>query len=351
MPISTSQYPRMGRKTSGGKKIHRAPHKILRGTHTQGLQETEPDEDDGQPHPEHKVSVPLHPPRDATVEGTEPKTIKNPFFERGHELEFASAIKEEHPQCTQGAALHSSETAHNEAAPYFSVITLFQISPTKQYHLKNRNRNRFQGFHFLLRKHLRPMRLSRSPLAVLLVFSLLALPTQAQSQPTDAKNETTVGIGISVSGAGGTINFYNVSPLSLSVPITFSSIRVEPEIGYFRYEESSQSRDVLDSSLLVGTGVFYLSRMDDLQFQIGARIGLSRNSFDYNRDTRPNASTDDTNFDYTIGPAAGGEYYISDFLSLGVEARLLYTDRNRDSSDSSRSLINTDGAAYLRIHF
>ncbi len=223
------------------------------------------------------------------------------------------------------------------------------------------------------------MRLFRLPIAVLLAFGLMALPAQAQSQQNQSQHGTTVGLGLSLTQgfANSGTNSISGSPLSISVPVTFSSFRIEPEIGYVRSSQSSDLTDATQSSLLVGAGAFYLSQMEDVQFQIGARFGLRRTAMDYETEAvpaewenSPDASSlpsdiNTTTLNYTLGPALGGEYYVSDHLSIGVEARMLYTTQEQNdlspptvislppsgSSESSGSLINTEGAAYLRIHF
>lgn len=191
------------------------------------------------------------------------------------------------------------------------------------------------------------MQFSRLSIVAFLVFGLLALPAQAQSQQSQSQHETTVGLGVSVANWGSGGSTIIGSPLSLSVPVTFSSFRVEPELGYYRSQASSDNHG---STLYFGTGAFYLSQLEDFQFQIGARFGLSRDSY---ASGSGRASNDHTNVDYAVGPALGGEYYVGDHLSLGLEARLLYTnmDQERDEVSRTNSIVNTEAAGYVRIHF
>lgn len=170
--------------------------------------------------------------------------------------------------------------------------------------------------------------------------------------------------------------------MTFSVPITFSSVRIEPEIGYAHSNRSDAFQTATTSRLLLGTGVFYAPRTDDFRFQAGVRVGVHRSSIDYEVTREDGAtwespenvqpddfSADGTSVDFSVGPAVGGEYYVSDHLSLGVEARLIYTQQNVNddtvvsvdpgsgfsytdgTSDVSNSTLNTEGAAYLRVHF
>lgn len=186
---------------------------------------------------------------------------------------------------------------------------------------------------------------------VLASLLLFGPPVNAQSQ-----EGSTVGLGVSINAPSVTTNqngsrAFSLAPFTFTIPITRSSLRLEPELGFSRSNRSIDDRSVTSSVLTVGTGVFYLSRFDDTLLQIGGRVGLSRLS-----DTEELRNDEETNSrtNFSIGPAVGGEYYLSDHFSLGLEARFVYVDIGTPDGapdDFSASRLRTTGLGFFRVHF
>jgi hypothetical protein len=103
--------------------------------------------------------------------------------------------------------------------------------------------------------------------------------------------------------------------------------------------------------LTAGTGIFSVWRDGDAQLLLGGRVGLRhRWSTTEIRSEEQSSSTTD----FSVGPALGGEYYISDHFSMGVEARFLYINLgtpDQAPDDFSATRLRTSGVASFRVHF
>ena len=185
------------------------------------------------------------------------------------------------------------------------------------------------------------------------VVLLLAPSFPSSAQPQDS---VTVGLGASINSFsvaaadadGGSVS---LTPFSVSIPITAASFRIEPEVGFFRARESTGETSQTRSVLTIGTGLFSVWQEDDAQFLLGGRVGLRRraSSTEFRSEEESTSATD-----VSVGPAIGGEYYIGDHFSIGVEARFLYINLGTPDEapdDFSRTRLRTSGVASFRFHF
>ena len=181
---------------------------------------------------------------------------------------------------------------------------------------------------------------------------LLTQPVNAQAQ-----DGTTVGIGVSINAPsvaiqqGGSGQTVSLAPFTVTVPITTRSFRLEPEVGFARTSRSADDRSSTSSVFTIGTGLFAVSRFENTLLHLGGRVGLSRLS--ESQELR-NDEESSSRINFSVGPAVGGEYYLSNHFSLGLEARFVYVNVGEPDDapdDFSASRLRTSGVAFFRVHF
>ena len=124
-------------------------------------------------------------------------------------------------------------------------------------------------------------------------------------------------------------------PSKLMIPLTFGSMKVEPEIGWMRYSTTTKATQYVTeqkaslSALRIGCGFLSVKSVKKVDVYFGARVGIILSSSSATTPDPSNAlrgieqSTSKT--DFYVGPCFGGEYYISDNFSFGGEAQLIYS--------------------------
>jgi hypothetical protein len=209
-------------------------------------------------------------------------------------------------------------------------------------------------------------RTTRSRFVVLACLQLLLLASSAFAQ--DAKRAR-IGLGISISDVGevvlvGTGNTpASVITPTILVPINISSrFRVEPEMGFywntFTNEATSAvpARTRKSTSIHFGAGAFWLASTERFTMSYGARIAYLR----YTQSDVGTSGTESFNFPtfpgFFVAPSVGGEYFLSDHLSLGGEVQVRYTSSkatsaNRFVAPISATTTTTHGAFVLRFYF
>lgn len=198
------------------------------------------------------------------------------------------------------------------------------------------------------------------PCRVLVLGLALVLGSDPAAAQPDRGKGPTVGVGVTLSPVP--VGPFSADdrdlPVAFTVPITFSIVRLEPQIGYVQIERSSGEGSRSTAALTFGIGSFYLVHFERTLLLAGARIGFTRTleKIEPLDKTQPSTQNDGQRprktIDFFLGPAFGGEYYASDHFSVGAEVRLFYlnVDTNRPSGPSATSL-QTSGAAFLRFHF
>lgn len=178
-----------------------------------------------------------------------------------------------------------------------------------------------------------------------------SLPAVGQPEQGEAP---TVGLGVtlntdalSLSGPSPT-----GAPVGFTVPLTFGTVRMEPQVGYVRHSQSEASQSETTSALSFGTGAFYRADFDQTLLLGGARIGVTREVQTFESASAPEERT--TTVNLFLGPIIGGDYYVSDHFSVGAEARFYYINLGQPEGappERSASVLRTGGAAFLRFHF
>jgi len=208
-------------------------------------------------------------------------------------------------------------------------------------------------------------RVTRSRFVIGACLQLLLLASSAFAQ--DAKPGR-IGLGISISDVGevvvaGTGNTpSSVITPTILVPINITSrFRVEPEMGFywntFTNEATSAvpARTRKSNSIHVGTGAFWLSSTERFTLSYGARVAYIR----YTQSDVGSSGTESFNFPtfpgFFLAPAVGGEYFLSDHLSLGGEVQVRYTRSKASSINQfvapiSATTTSTHGAFVLRFY-
>jgi hypothetical protein len=192
-----------------------------------------------------------------------------------------------------------------------------------------------------------------------LILSTLLLATVAKAQSDATTTEPTlskargnkVGIGLAIAPSGsflltdddGLISFI---PLVLRVPVHFSSVKLEPELGVYTAhtredEEPADFSDRTATLLRVGAGMFYNTPVSsDASVYVGPKVGImtlstvsenkSSNSFE---PQTMKSETSQTNIFF--GANVGGEYFFSTHFSIGAEIGLEYVSKGNEESKTT----------------
>jgi hypothetical protein len=207
-------------------------------------------------------------------------------------------------------------------------------------------------------------------LYIFLIIALVAAASPAFSQGSAIK--AGIGASFTLSEAfpvtdlptGVEVN----TPITISVPLLFSSFLLEPRVGY--YTRSSKTTDktipsnpetTLTGSLLnLNVGAFYLIGLSTTaEAYLGLRVGWLYWSTDTKISTA-SSSTTTSRSGFSIGPAAGGDYFLSEYFSVGAEVGLMFYNigdvtlspaPSTDASDVSTNIIQTEASIIARFYF
>jgi hypothetical protein len=219
----------------------------------------------------------------------------------------------------------------------------------------------------------------RIPFSTALAATLLASTIPATAQEAAGGNAHTansdfhIGIGAGLSllspviVAGGATLF--AGPFgggSLVIPLDIAGVvRIEPEVAIFHYSEADNVSADSATSAKVGVGIFYMFGIGgDAQGTIGARLGPQFVSVYEERDTPMIGTTETTrsSVNFAAGPAFGGEYFPSEYFSVGAEAQLNFIylgeekidiDPGPDPGGNDRTglAVHTNALIYARAFF
>jgi hypothetical protein len=192
---------------------------------------------------------------------------------------------------------------------------------------------------------------------VVSLLGLLIAPTAF------AQDRARAGLGVSISDFSESVRLGSSTstPLSITptifVPINISSrFRVEPEVGFGWGETvNAANRTQSNSVLHVGSGVFAVTPKDRFAVYYGARVAYVRYTQSSVGTSGSNSFTYPTATGFFVAPAVGGEYFLSDRLSLGGEVQVRYTSSTFHAGSGSGSITaksaDTHGAFTLRFWF
>lgn len=164
-----------------------------------------------------------------------------------------------------------------------------------------------------------------------------------------------VGLGVTISDPGEALVITETGSGQTSglmsgflVPIRVASqVRLEPEIAVFRNSSTDSSGPIKQTTkgVRIGLGGFWLLPLERFTFSYGARAGYLRTIT-----TTSTSRIDAPGF--FIAPTAGGEYFLSDYLSFGAEVQLKFSSwKWRDSgSNRKETSFATVGVLVLRFY-
>lgn len=157
----------------------------------------------------------------------------------------------------------------------------------------------------------------------------------------EARPSVGLGIGIvpiEVAGVTPTIELY--------VPLTVTPhFRFEPSLGAFT---NNQRKGGTNSSVVtVGLGFFWVTRVaKPTDVYVGGRLKINFVSVE-------TVTSNDSDNDFVIALAAGGEHYLSSNFSLGLEGQFGHYQNGKLSGARAVNDYGefTTGLAFLRIYF
>lgn len=131
---------------------------------------------------------------------------------------------------------------------------------------------------------------------------------------------------------------------SFYIPIKISeNFKLEPEFGINRISSSDSSK-TSSSAIYAGLGIFLTTSKGNIEFYYGIRLGGAFSSYN---DSYNGFSDSDSIFQFLAGPAIGGEYFISNHLSIGGEIQLICYFENDDCA----SMLKTKPVVFLRWYW
>jgi Outer membrane protein beta-barrel domain len=177
-------------------------------------------------------------------------------------------------------------------------------------------------------------------LAAVAAALAVAAPASAQQQTQNAAPK--IGFGIAVTPVDTILNG-GVPPVEIYVPIGIApQFRIEPSLGIFTFDQTGNEL----SNVTLGIGAFFLNRLaPQVDMYAGGRLKLNFASFD-------NGVNDDSDTDFFLAAALGGEYYFVPKFSIGLEGNLGYYSLGDVSGggDGADGFF-TSGLAFLRVYF
>jgi hypothetical protein len=176
--------------------------------------------------------------------------------------------------------------------------------------------------------------------ATLALPALAAPPAPAPAAAPPSRIRFGLGVSFVPVDAAGTL-----STIEVYLPIAISeTIRLEPSLGIFT--ENSGGNGLDTSDFTIGLGVLGVSRVGpSTNLTYGGRLKINFAGVD---DPTP-GGTSDSGTDLTLAGAFGGEQYLADRLSIGLEAQLGYYSLSDVSGDASG--VFTTGLVFLRVWF
>ena len=173
--------------------------------------------------------------------------------------------------------------------------------------------------------------------AASLLALALAIPVGAAAQsspPAGARPRYGVGVAIASSGLLGATEIH--------VPIQVApSVRVEPSFGLL----TADSGTVSTRELVLGIGVLTQRRVGHAtDVHYGGRLKLG-----FARFHSPIPGASESGVDIVLAASLGGELWLGDHFTLGLETQLGFYALSAASGDTSG--LFTEGVAMARVYF
>ena len=196
-----------------------------------------------------------------------------------------------------------------------------------------------------------------------LVLSLVM--TLALSNISFSQQKSKMGLGMSI----GTTTFYadaNMHPkrlvfTSIYLPIHISeTFKVEPEFGFtnysMSYDSDYESREISNTGLKLGMGLFRKKQVEQTQIYYGVRLGIIRESeeYSYSYSSEYGDFSDSETEKITnkfIAPAFGAEHFFSPAFSFGGETQFTYTIFDTGESDADFTSFDNSVHLFLRWYW
>ena len=183
-----------------------------------------------------------------------------------------------------------------------------------------------------------------------IVFALVLLSGTTTTSFSQGVSKLGVGVGINASGIGSLTENNFISSTGIFIPMHLANYRLEPNIAFGRaVTKDDDSREQILTAIQVGTGFFgFLNAGSSTNIYFGGRVGIrflkasaSSGSFDVS----------DSTTDFFIGPAIGGEHFMSENFSLGAEVSLVNVFEGEEGSNGEKtSLVVTNGIFFVRVY-
>jgi len=179
-----------------------------------------------------------------------------------------------------------------------------------------------------------------------------------------------VGIGLNPIAIGhGDRMFLPVGLGNFYIPIQISNnIRIEPELGIMSFNDEISSEDQSNTNstsiLRYGVGGFYtINPAKSFKNYFGVRLGLmsATDEDESDPESEYDPNTEESQSAFYFGFSVGGEYFFSDYFSLGAELQINYisfgepeykpASEHSDYKDYSRTYLSNNGVIFARFYF
>lgn len=188
--------------------------------------------------------------------------------------------------------------------------------------------------------------ISAAAAATIFATSVTASAQESGTAHTSSKDfHIGIGAGLSLLSpvivGGATLFAGPFGGGSLVIPLDIAGvIRIEPEVAFFHYNQSDDTNSDSATTVKAGAGIFYMFGIGkDAQGTVGARLGPQFvSSVEEREQPDPNGGTLQVQttrsaVNFAVGPAFGGEYFFSEYFSLGAEAQINFIYLGEESID------------------
>lgn len=192
-------------------------------------------------------------------------------------------------------------------------------------------------------------------LGMLTALTCLVITIPVNAQESTAGGFPRVGVGVAIADFRSVLpRLYmftsTVSPSVYTVPIDVSEkLRIEPEIGYYSQTYESEDTEIARTGKYLALGIFPMIRKEAYNLYFGVRIGITSTTYSYEAQLGYTTQRiKESMSGYSITPAIGGEYLISNNFSVGGEAQLNLSSSKGDHEDEGGKYTVSDSVTKTR---